>query len=208
MRLTQSLFDANRLRLLCFVDDPIAAIVGTKKQRVVCMATIILTWEALGFKLAYAKGQLGSEITWIGGTLKCQSHGIIATVKEAILLDIRSGLTKALSGNVVPLKELHSLVGRINHAAGLLIIIRPFMEPLWAALHKGSGTSGPHNCVWTRQIKPTLKWFDRFFNKKGERLQRYYALEAYLRKGVVVEIGTDASPWGCAAAIVTISFAC
>ena len=196
MCLTQSLFPTDQLNMMCYVDDPLAISIGNPDKIRAMMAAIILTWEALGFKLAYAKGQLGSEITWIGGTLECQQHGVKATVKESILLDIRSGITKALSVNVIPLKELHSLVGRINHAAGLLIIIRPFMEPLWAALHQGSGSSGPHNCVWTRQIKPTLKWFDRFFNKKGERLQRFYSLEAYLRAGITVEIGTDASPWG------------
>ena len=70
------------------------------------------------------------------------------------------------------------------------------MEPLWAALHKGSSSSGPQNCIWTTQIRSTLLWFQRFFNGNGENLQRFYSLDAYMRRGTTVEIGVDASPWG------------
>ena len=43
-------------------DDPIAAIVGTKKQRQMCIAMVILTWEVHGFRLAYHKGQNGPKV--------------------------------------------------------------------------------------------------------------------------------------------------
>jgi hypothetical protein len=69
MRLTQSLFDQDRFRIMCFVDDPIAAITGTLLERRLCVATVVLVWEALGFPLAYRKGQLSKHVTWIGGTL-------------------------------------------------------------------------------------------------------------------------------------------
>ena len=45
MRLTQSLFDPDRLRLLGFVDDPIAGVTGTKLQGQLCVATSVLTWD-------------------------------------------------------------------------------------------------------------------------------------------------------------------
>ena len=196
MCLTQSLFSTDSLNLMCYVDDPLLIAIGEPDTIRAMIAAIILTWEALGFKLAYGKGQLGHKVTWIGGTLECRKDGIRATVKESTLEDIRAGLAKALEGNVIPLKSLHSLVGKINHAAGLLVIIRPFMEPLWAALHRGSSGTGPKNCVWTIQVRPTLKWFDAFFNRLNEKLERVYSLEAYMRQGQIVEIGTDASPWG------------
>ena len=43
---------------MCYVDDPLAAPLGTEKIRRRNAALMVLTWEALGFKLAYAKGQL------------------------------------------------------------------------------------------------------------------------------------------------------
>ena len=41
-------------------------------------ALIILVWEVLGFQLAYSKGQQGSTVTWIGGTLSVESEGVRA----------------------------------------------------------------------------------------------------------------------------------
>ena len=68
MRLTQSLFSPERLSLMCYVDDPLAALRGSKEDRMVSAAMMVLVWEALGFKLAFAKGQLAQTVTWIGGT--------------------------------------------------------------------------------------------------------------------------------------------
>ena len=55
MRLTQALFLSDELNLMCYVDDPIAAIKGTEEQRMLMAAMVVLVWEALGFGLAYAK---------------------------------------------------------------------------------------------------------------------------------------------------------
>ena len=42
---------------------------------------LVLDWVALGFKLAYAKGQLAVCVTWISGTLTVEPDGVIAAVK-------------------------------------------------------------------------------------------------------------------------------
>ena len=47
-----------------------------------------------------------------------------------------------------------------------------------------------------KQIKTELTWFDTFFSGNGARIERFFSLDAYNRVGTVVEIGTDASPWG------------
>ena len=132
-------------------------------------------------------GQFGEEVTWIGGALACSPGRIKVTVKEAIVSD---------SLNVISLKELHSTTGKLNHAAGLLIIRRPFMEPLWVAIHAADKAKGPPNRVWTKKVKPTLHWFQAFFGNEGDQLCRIFTLEAYQRTGAQVEIGTDASPRG------------
>ena len=46
--------------------------------------------EAVGFRLAYKKGQLAKSIAWIGGTLTAESDGIRAAVKGAIVTDIKA----------------------------------------------------------------------------------------------------------------------
>ena len=63
------------------------------------------------------------------------------------------------------------------------------------------------------QIVTTLRWFRAFFNRGGTRIERFFSTEAYERSGPVVEIGTDASPWGMGGwlsidGIITKFFAC
>ena len=48
---------------------------------------MVLVWEAVGFKLAYPKGQIGPVATWIGDALHIEPHGITATVKASIVED-------------------------------------------------------------------------------------------------------------------------
>ena len=49
MRLTQSLFDPKVLRLMCYVDDPLAALLGSEEELMLKAATMVLVWSALGF---------------------------------------------------------------------------------------------------------------------------------------------------------------
>ena len=93
-------------------------------------------------------------------------------------------------------KELHSLIGKINHCAGLLLAIRPFLQPLWAALADKRHTGAPRECIWKQQIAVELDWFELFFTGRGLAIERVFTIEAFLRLGTKVEIGTDASPWG------------
>mgnify|MGYP000140571462 CR=1 FL=1 len=162
MRFTQSLFSPDPLRLLCFVDDPVAGITGTQLERKLCVATIILTWEALGLPLAYRKGQLSQSVTWIGGTLSITPEGIRGAVKQEIVDDIVQALKRYSQLYVVSKKELHTFVGRVNYAAGLLISARPFLHSIWAFLYSKEGNSPP-NTVWIRQIEHALSWLRAVF---------------------------------------------
>ncbi len=134
-------------------------------------------------------------VTWIGGTLSCESKGVRAKVKDAIVDDVRADLRRIRGQNLVTHKELHSLVGKLSHCAGLFIVLRPFLQPLWAALY-AEESGAPRNTVWTKQIAPTLAWIDTFFEGAVGGIERYCSVDAYLRRGPIVEIGTDASPWG------------
>ena len=128
---------------------------------------MVLVWEALNFRLAYAKGQLAQSITRIGGTLTCEDDGVRASVKEAIASDIREDLMKYLGSNIVSKKELHSPIGKMGHAVGLLIIMLAFLELLWAALYATDTAGAPTNTVWTKQIVVTLQWFSASFRARS-----------------------------------------
>ena len=50
--------------------------------------------------------------------------------------------------------------------------------------------------MWTKQLRDTLQWFVAFFAGNTNQIERFFRLDAYLRIGQAIEIGTDASPWG------------
>lgn len=194
MRLTQSPFQQDTVRMHCFVDDPIASIRGTKFWGRLAVATIVLTWGALGFGLAYRKGQLRHKLVLIGGSLEINASGIDAAAKDAIVGDIAEALEKFKTVNVVSRKELVSFVSRANHAAGLLVTLRPFLQPLWAAL--SSANIGPTNTVWIKQVEHPMSWMRALFNAEIPGHIRRFGLEQYRNVGPSAEIGTDASPYG------------
>ena len=58
MTLTQSLFTPS-VRLVCYVDDPLAGIYGSRAERRLYITMMVLVWRALDLKLAFPKGQTG-----------------------------------------------------------------------------------------------------------------------------------------------------
>lgn len=135
MRRTQALFEPSELRLVRYVDDPLAAIRGTPSERRLYVAITVLVWVAIGFTLAYAKGQISRTVAWIGGMITVDANGVKATVKESITEDILLDLARSLATNIVSKKELHSLLVKLSHAAHLLIVMRPFLDRLASLGH-------------------------------------------------------------------------
>ena len=181
MRLTRSLFAPDVARSLCYVDDPLFLFSGTMKQRRKMTAMCVLTREALGFGLQYKKGQLGSSIEWIGGSIIISSTGVTARIAEAIVQDIQM-LIKEFMGK--------------NHAAGLLFSLRPFLHQLYGAMHTSSSHLDSHNGIWLKQIRHSLSWLDAFFSEELLGVVRHFEVSEYLGDGTQLELGTDASPFG------------
>ena len=118
-----------------------------------------------------------------------------ASIKPSLIIDINELLTEFLLGHLISLKKLHTFVGKVNNVASLLAVLRPFLHPLWAALYSPEAGS-PKGTIWTKQVRPTLLWLQAFFSGSASGIQRRFDLSAYLRQGVAIQIGTDASPYG------------
>ena len=149
-------------------------------------------------------------MTWIGGTLEIHTDSITAEIKQSIISDICDDLDKVLRSNLIQRKVLHSLVGKLNHVAGLLVVVRPYLEPLWAALYQGARNKAT---IWTKQVAMELHWFQVLFSSRSLPIIRTFTLAAFQRTGVLIEIGTDASLWGMGGWIavggtITHFFAC
>ena len=167
---------------------------GSPKRRQTISTVIILTWQALGLDLAFRKAQVSSDVTWIGGEICTSSESVIARVKASIIEDIVEALEAFKTQIVIGRKELHTFVGRVNHAAGLLVTLRPFLQQLWAALY--SESSAPHQGIWKVQIAHSLGWLSAFFISNKIGITRTFYLQDFNAQGDRVEFGTDASPWG------------
>ena len=193
MRLTQSLFDPAFFRLHCFVDDPIAVLRGTSFERRTMATAVMLIWETLSCKLSFSKGQFGNKVSWIGGELEVKPESVHARIKPAIMEDIKCMLKELDGLNYINRKTLESFAGKLNHAASLLVVLRPFLQQIWAALQT---CTGPNNSIWRRQIHHALSWLKAAFANEDLLLYRRFMVQDYLGMGKHVEIGTDASPFG------------
>lgn len=73
--------------------------------------------------------------------------------------------------------------------------MRSFLDALWAVIYAANNDGAPPNTHGPKQIIVTLSGFQGFFGKGGTKIERFFRIDAYLRTGTVIEIGTDASPW-------------
>ena len=65
-RLTQRTLDDSRSRLHIYLDDPIIAMRGSRKEVEIEVTLAVLMWRCMNVDLAFLKGQVGTAITWTG----------------------------------------------------------------------------------------------------------------------------------------------
>ena len=63
------------------LDDSILAVRGPKRRRRRMAFTLTIVWSAMGFPLAFKKGEFGDKVAWIGAKLTVHPEGIIARAK-------------------------------------------------------------------------------------------------------------------------------
>eukprot|EP00439_Symbiodinium_sp_Y106_P062067 s1806_g9.t1 len=201
-RLTQGVIHACNMRLQIYVDDPIISAIGTREERRLHFALLILLWEAMGIGLAYKKGAIGREVSWIGATFRVKDIGtsraaVLVTAKQDMVDEVRAATSRHGDTNFVTKKELASYTGKLNHIAGMIEMLRPFLTELYGALHsKDANSNAPPNMVWTKQWSHTRLWLLRLLQQEGQTLAREYRVHRYFGRGRQIRIVTDASPWG------------
>jgi len=196
-RMAQSTCPPNRLRIETYVDDPLIMVRGTIAMRKRILVRVILIWLAIGHRLAWHKGQLGSKVTWISVTYACSRTTIVASIKQELLDDISALCHNIARANVHSLRELRTLVGKCVHAASLLYVWRPFVRLLWGPLLKDAPTDAvPTGCYWTKRISVSVHWILAFLGRSQGTVSRSFDLRTYLGAGVRLSITVDASPHG------------
>ena len=69
----------------------------------------------------------------------------------------------------------------------------------YAALH--STSAAPRGCIWVQQIRIPITWIRAFLKATTGNLERVFEVDAYLRRGLRIEVTTDASPYGLGAVL-------
>jgi len=197
------------LRLNIYVDDPVAGVRGTKKQRDRDLVVLVLCWVLLGFRLQISKAQRGRSIEWTGADFQVYPDRVVTTIPQEKVEDLTELLNQFRARNVVAQKDLRSFIGKTVHVSILILAWRPFVNELWAALlsigtERCSGA--PPGCCWTSQCDSAFLWMLAFLNPSrnpnllpGTGIVRVYSLASYLGVGHEVSMTLDASPFGLGA---------
>ena len=180
-----------------YVDDPLAILKGTDMRRSRLASVISVAWMLLGIPMAFHKAVLSSTVVWIGVSLAVHRNEVVVEVTETKVQELLQLISEAMSSNVIPVKKLHTLVGKCMSIASVLYVWRPFLQSLYAALH--GPNKAPNNCVWTKQVGHTLAWLRAFLLGESGTIRRVYNVEQFYNVGDKVQITWDASPYGMGA---------
>ena len=126
--------------------------------------------------------------------------GVLAALQSEAVQDMRKLIDEALTGNVISVKALRTLAGKLSNAARLLTTWRPFLAELWAALH-ADPSRAPPKTVWTRQVQHSLRWFAAFLGGQSLSIMRPFLWEAFELPANRTVFTVDASPFGFGAVL-------
>eukprot|EP00971_Amphidinium_carterae_P233374 4631927-Amphidinium_carterae.4 len=146
------------MRLACYVDDPVVTLSGSTDFQSRQVTHLVLLWCALGLPF-----NINSPWHSIKGAL-------LVEIKADLLEDIRIALDDIQSKNVVHVRPLRRLLGKLSHVASLVPTVRPFLQPVWASL----STANVHHAPPLRQILHSVTWLRSFFADTAGLLQRQF----------------------------------
>ena len=183
-----------------FVDDPWLAFRGSPEQCRRMTATLILVWRILGVDLAFSKGQIGDRVNWIGATLSIESSTTLAvTITQARLDELRIICDDIASKSTITVRTLRSFTGKCQSMASILATWRPFVQMLYGALYGEPSPNLPGHLIHTNRFEIPLRWILAFLRSQRRDVVRVMSVDAHFRRGVRIDITTDASPWGIGA---------
>ena len=175
----RSLVSPAEARLQIYIDDPILTILVITERANLLICIVTMAWLIMGFDMAFHKAQKGPKVSWVGYEIEDTPASTFVKVKTEFTDELWKYTKGVMRKNVIGLKFLRSFTGRINHAANLMWVRRPFLDVLWAATasepaleditHKtkrqGHKSRAPNGGIWAKQLKQSLSWIWAFLNK-------------------------------------------
>ena len=178
-RLTQSVTGVEETRISTYVDDPIVIAAGSHKQQRAYFAMVLGIWSALRIPVAFDKAVIGSPITWTSAVFSPSATSLTVSVKQSLVEETLQLLTEFITGNYIRKAKMRSCVGKAQHIASLVPMVRPFLSELYAALHSAPPAAHKRfgsEIVWTKQVRPALIWLIHLLNESECQLERTFEL--------------------------------
>ena len=173
MRMTAILNHDQLVRIECFVDDPLLLFGGERPQRDRLFLRTVLLWLALGFKIAWRKGDRGRKLDWIGAVLRAWLSptgvpGVTVSITAERIRKLKEECCTLL-GDVdqVPKSRVRQLAGLATWIAGVMPQMSAFTSMLWAAIN-----SGPSDTVSVGQLRRALVWISTLCGDSFKAVER------------------------------------
>jgi len=196
------------LRLQMYVDDPIAAVHGTRKRVLLALDLLLLWWLVLGVPLSWKKGVLSWEShAWIGVVYKPLPSGdVCMTLPPSFLEELLGILVPFCAARGTrSLREAVRMVGKAGRVAHIVPLANPFVHGLWGALSAAqladkTSQEAPKGFCCTRRFAQPASWMRALIQGGSSALVPLERTVSYCPPGKaaateqVVEF--DASPWG------------
>eukprot|EP00971_Amphidinium_carterae_P349784 6491222-Amphidinium_carterae.1 len=194
MRLSQAVLGQDA-HINCYVDDPLVLLGKDHRTNMRLASFLVILWRALGFPVAFQKAQFGTTVSWTSAVLSISRDALTVSIKPSLVAETLQ-LLRHPSGNLVSVKLLRKVTGKLSHISSMLPALRPFVQPLWAALHTDSAHGAPPGHVWRKQIQHAITWLDAFLTNSVGQLERTYVVSDYFAQGADVMLATDACSTG------------
>ena len=154
-------------------------------------------WRVIGIDLAFAKGQWGDSVNWIGAKLSIESCRTLAvTIVQSRLDELAELCEQFRTGNTVSLRRLRSFAGKCQSMAAVLYTWRPFVHMLYGAIYAPQCPALPNGMLYTKQIDQPVSWIVSFLKGHEKGIVRVMDVDTHYRRGDSVDITADASPYG------------
>ena len=163
---------------------------------------ISLLWSQIaGFPLKLEKSDSGTEVKWIGAFIRANhsERTIEVTIPKDKVSELKSRVQTILKRPVVGRRQLQSLAGALSFVAGLVPLMRPFLNSLWAALATNDGSKRARNVVHVRRIGIALQWIDALLGEKDAPFIRVARAFRHPTNCIII---TDASTRGLGAVML------
>ena len=92
--------------------------------------------------------------------------------------------------------ELRSFAGKTRHVANIVFSWWPLITEIGGAISHTEKATAPYKGVWTRQVRPALKWLRICMKGCPATLSRSLEFADCWHQGVNITLILDASLWG------------